>query len=126
MFNSKNKHMFNYKIVLFVFASIILVSCKKTWMEKKPNKSVDVPTSVKDFQALLDMSSYMNDYHPVLGETSADNYYVSKTMWDALLPFDQSVYVWDNDIYNSLSTDQGNWGNPYRQVLHANIVLDDI
>jgi tetratricopeptide (TPR) repeat protein len=118
--------MLNYKIILFAFAGIILVSCKKTWMEKKPNKSVDVPTSLKDFQALLDNSVIMNDYRPVSGEISADNYYVSKMMYDGLTAFDQSVYVWDNNMYNNKTTDHTNWNYPYRQVFHANIVLDDV
>jgi hypothetical protein len=118
--------MFNYKIILFAFTGIILVSCKKSWMEQKPNKSVDVPTRLKDFQALLDHSAIMNDSRPVIGEISADNYYVSKTMWDALNAFDQSMYVWSNDIYTHTTTDHPNWNYPYRQAFHANIVLDDV
>lgn len=117
--------MFNYKIVLFVFAGIIAVSCKKDWIEKKPNKNVDVPTSVKDFQALLDKSDVMNDQHPLLGEISSDNYYLTNTMWQAWGVDPRNAYTWNKDIYSDVSSDV-NWNYPYRQVFYSNVVLDDI
>jgi hypothetical protein len=118
--------MFNYKIALFVFACFSVVSCKKTWMEEKSNKSLDVPTSVKDFQGLLDHSAFMNDNRPVLGEVSADNYYLTTTMWLASITDSKSKYVWDKEIYNDQLTDNINWNFPYRQVFYSNVVLDDI
>ena len=117
--------MFNYKIILFVFAGIIVVSCKKTWIEEKSNKSLDVPTSVKDFQALLDKSDVMNDQHPLLGEISSDNYYLTNTMWQAWGVDPRSAYTWNKDIYTDVSSDN-NWNYPYRQVFYSNVVLDDI
>ena len=125
MVQPKNTHMFNYKIAFFVFACIIVVSCKKTWMEEKSNKSLDVPTSVKDFQALLDYSVVMNDQHPSLGETSSDNYYLTNTMWQAWSAQPRNVYTWNKDIYSDVSSDI-NWNYPYRQVFYSNVVLDDI
>lgn len=117
--------MLNYKIVLFVFAGAIGVSCKKTWIEEKSNKSVDVPTSVKDFQALLDNSPIMNDQHPALGEISSDNYYLTNTMWQAWGADPRNAYIWNKEIYSEVSSDN-NWNLPYKQVFHSNIVLDDI
>ena len=118
--------MFNYKIILFVFASMILVSCKKTWMEEKSNKSLDVPTTVKEFQALLDYSTYMNDFRPVKGEESADNYYFSNPMWAAYSPYDRSTYIWDKEVYVDITQDPTSWNPAYRQVFYSNVVLDDI
>jgi hypothetical protein len=117
--------MLNYKIVLFVFVVIAGVSCKKDWIEQKPNKALDVPTTVKDFQALMDKSDIMNDLHPVLGETSSDNYYLTNTMYQAWGVEPRNIYVWDKVIHSDVSTDN-NWNNPYRQVFYSNIVLDDI
>lgn len=117
--------MFNYKIILFVFAGAIGVSCKKTWIEEKANKLLDVPTSVKDFQALLDESRTMNDQRPVLGEISSDNYYLTNAMWQALGPDPRNAYTWNKDIYSDQSSDN-NWNLPYKQVFYSNVVLDDI
>jgi hypothetical protein len=110
---------------MFVFAGIIAVSCKKDWIEEKSNKNVDVPTSVKDFQALLDKSDVMNDQHPLLGEISSDNYYLTNTMWQAWGVDPRNAYTWNKDIYSDVSSDI-NWNYPYRQVFYSNVVLDDI
>jgi hypothetical protein len=118
--------MINYKIVLFVFAGIIVISCKKTWMEEKSNKSLDVPNSVKDFQALLDNSSFMNDWRPIAGEASADNFYYSNTMYQGLSAESKNAYVWSKDIYTNVLSDNNNWNYSYRTVFYSNIVLDDI
>jgi starch-binding outer membrane protein, SusD/RagB family len=118
--------MFNYKIVLFVFASMMIISCKKTWMEDKSNKSVDVPTSLKDFQALLDHSVWMNDFHPLIGEESADNYYVNNAIWATYSSFRRNTYVWNKDIYIDKDSDPNNYNFPYRQVFQSNVVLDGI
>jgi tetratricopeptide (TPR) repeat protein len=118
--------MFNYKIILFVLASLVFFSCKKTWMEEKSNKSLDLPTTLKDFQSLLDYSAFMNDGHPVTGEESADNYYITNSMYGAFVPTKRNIYTWNKDIWIEGSVDQASWFNPYRQVLYSNVVLDDI
>jgi starch-binding outer membrane protein, SusD/RagB family len=118
--------MLNYKTLIFLITGILLVACKKDWMEEKPNKSLDVPTTIKDFQAMLDHGIYMNDYRPVLGETSADNYYISEKMWQGYGIDNRSKYIWNKEIYAEQITDFSNWNYPYRQVFHANVVLDDI
>lgn len=116
--------MLNYKILAFLVA-VGFVSCKKGWIEEKPNKNLDVPTSVKDFQALLDNSAVMNDQRPSWGETSSDNYYITNAMWQAWGADHKNVYIWNKDIYNDLSSDN-NWNLPYKQVFYSNVVLDDI
>lgn len=118
--------MFNYKIVLFVFAGMVLVSCKKSWMEEKSDKTVDVPNTVKEFQALLDFASYMNDARPVKGEESADNYYVSNAMWAGYSAYERSFYTWGKDIYVDITKDETSWNPPYKEVFYSNVVLDDI
>jgi starch-binding outer membrane protein, SusD/RagB family len=117
--------MLNYKILAFLVA-VGFVSCKKGWIDQKSNKNLDVPTSVKDFQAILDNSSVMNEPHPLLGETSSDNYYVTNTMWQAWGADHRNAYLWDKDIYSDVSSDNINWNGPYRQVFYSNVVLDDI
>jgi hypothetical protein len=118
--------MFNYKIVLFAFAGMVLVCCKKTWMEEKSNKTVDVPDTVKEFQALLDHTATMNDARPVKGEESADNYYVTNAMWAGYSAYDRSVYTWGKEIYVDQAKDETSWNPPYKQVFNSNVVLDDI
>lgn len=118
--------MLNYKIWLFVFACTIIVSCKKEWIEIKSNKALDIPTSVADFQAILDNSAIMNDVRPSLGEVSADNYYLPVNIWQVWASHNKNASIWTSDIYNIISTDNANWNYSYRQVFYSNIVLDGI
>lgn len=118
--------MHTCKIYLIAFFSVVLFSCKKSWIEDKSNKSLDVPNATTDFQALLDNSLIMNDNHPNMGEVSADNYYVAFNLWQTWPAQYRNAAVWEKDIYNNVVTDNPNWDNVYRQVFYANIVLDGI
>ncbi|HEY8894561.1 MAG TPA: RagB/SusD family nutrient uptake outer membrane protein [Niastella sp.] len=118
--------MINSKIILILIAGVALVSCKKTWMEEKSNKNRDIPTSIKDFQAVLDHTSYMNDYRPALGEVSADNYYVSDKMWPGYSTDNRNKYTWNKEIYTDQVTDNNNWNFVWRGILQANVVLDGV
>ena len=118
--------MRTYNIILYVFASMILFSCKKNWIEVRSNKNLDVPNTTADFQALMDNVGIMNDNHPQMGEVSADNYYISYTTWQTWASLFRNAYVWEKDIYNNTVSDPPNWNNPYRAAFYANIVLDGI
>jgi len=118
--------MLNYKIIWFAFASVVMVSCNKDWIEVRSDKALDVPTSIEDFQAVLDNANIMNDLHPSLGEISADNYYLTDAMWDGWGSINRNAHVWAKDIYSDIVTDIANWNNPYRQVFYANIALEGI
>lgn len=118
--------MLNYKIIVFLVTGVTLISCKKNWMEEKPNKNLDVPTSIKDFQSMLDHTSFMNDYRPALGEVSADNYYVTDKMWLGYNVDTRNKYSWNKEIYTDQVTDNPNWNFVWRGVLQANVVLDGV
>lgn len=119
--------MHTCKIILFVFASVVLFSCKKNWIKDKSNKALDVPNATADFQALMDNSIIMNDGRPAIGEVGADNYYIPNTsVWQTFSTYNQNAAIWEKDIYNSTLTDNVNWNNSYRAVFYANVVLDDI
>jgi starch-binding outer membrane protein, SusD/RagB family len=124
-FNPKYNYMFNYKIVLFVFASLAVLSCKKTWMEEKSDKTLDVPTTVTAYQALLDHTGTMNDGRPPLGEESADNYYITNNMFAGYIPSDRNIYLWEKEIFVDKDFDI-NWNSSYKQAFQTNIVLDGI
>jgi starch-binding outer membrane protein, SusD/RagB family len=118
--------MLNYKIIWFVFASVVILSCKKGWIEVKSDKALDVPTTIEDFQALLDNAVIMNENRPSLGEVSADNYYLTDALWDSWSSINRNAHIWATDIFSDITTDQFNWNISYRQVFYANIALEGI
>lgn len=113
------------KIILFLCAIYLftLSSCKK-YLDAKPDKSLQVPSSVADLQALMDYGNYMNGYNGVsFGEASADNYYLSDDSYNQLSEENRNAYIWNNKNYSNFPND---WAFVYNVVNVSNVVLDNI
>ena len=110
--------------LLMALALLGFTCNKQHFLDKKPSTLLLVPTSLSDFQQLLDYTNVFN-LVPVLGEVSADNYYVSYAAWQAMTPLENRSYTWSKDIYNGQGTQQ-DWNTPYQQVFYANVVLDGL
>ena len=109
--------------ILFAFA-ICLAACQKEFLDKKPNKALLVPTTLTDFQSLLDNLSVMNTV-PGIERIATDDLYTNDDGWQYWSTADQrNSYIWAKDIYEgSPSLD---WSSPYQQIFYANIVLDGL
>jgi len=113
------------QIGVLIALLVLGFSCNKQhFLDKKPSTLLLIPTTLSDFQQLLDYVGVFNIV-PVLGEVSADNYFVSYTAWQAMTPLERSAYVWATDIYNGQGAQQ-DWNMPYQQVFYANVVLDGL
>jgi hypothetical protein len=112
-------------VLLLLTGMGMLLSCSKSsFLDKKPNTDFVIPTTLSDFQALLDNDAVMGQT-PVLGELSADNFYLLDTFWQNLDSKDRNTYIWAPDIFNGLGQ-QDDWNLPYQQVFYANVVLDGL
>jgi len=112
-------------IYYFIFI-LFFCSCKESFLELKPNQSIAVPTSLKDFEALLDNYSDMNTSSAlVLGELSTDDYYLAEADWNQLAnAFERNGYRWEPNIYEG-SQCRG-WNASYLTILYANVVLEGV
>jgi len=118
----------NYRLTAFyaILAGILVMpACsKKEFLDKKPNTQLVVPTTLADFQALLD-NQYVMQETPELGELSADNFYMTYNVWQGLVIKEQNAYLWAQDIYGG----QGqvpDWDIPYQQVFYTNVILEGL
>jgi SusD family. len=119
-FNIKHQHKIG-----FLFATLIICSCNKDWLNEKPNKSLVVPNKVKDFQAILDNSvSVYNVNYPALQEIATDDYYLLDITFEATENLGQHIYQWKSDPYPSEIIPD--WSEAYKRILTSNIVLDGI
>ncbi|HEX8334925.1 MAG TPA: RagB/SusD family nutrient uptake outer membrane protein [Segetibacter sp.] len=106
-------------LILGIFAiSFGSTSCKK-FLDKKSDKTLVVPSTLEDAQALLDFYSLMNNSYPSIGAQSDDDFYLLDTYWAGLGIVNQNNYIWAKDAYNDLE-----WSNMYQVVLHANLALE--
>ncbi|HLZ87175.1 MAG TPA: RagB/SusD family nutrient uptake outer membrane protein [Puia sp.] len=113
-----------FLLVTLVLTGLAVGGCRKAFLSKLPSTDLVVPSTLSDFQALLDNDAVMSGT-PVLGELSADNFYLPYTFWETLDTREQNAYVWAKDIYQG----QGlvdDWDIPYKQVFYANVVLEGL
>jgi starch-binding outer membrane protein, SusD/RagB family len=117
------------KIILAIsFLPIGLAGCKKDWLDEKPQLSLVVPTTISDFQALLDgvdAGASFNIGYSAIDEISSDNYYVTDATWGDRSILEQRLYNWAPEIYDG-DIALGDWENSYKRVFYANVVLEGI
>jgi hypothetical protein len=116
----------SFRIIgLLVVTGVLAGSChKQDFLDKPPSTELVVPSTLNDFQGLLDNDQIMR-FVPALGEISADNYYLSYALWQSAGKRVQNAYTWEVDIFAG----EGNvedWNSPYQQVYYSNVVLDGL
>jgi DNA-directed RNA polymerase subunit F len=120
------------KNILFLILSITLLvsvtGCKKQddFLNVKRNLSDVKPSTLKDFQAILDNNDYMNQQFPSIGFVGTDNIHVADDYLAAIPPVDVAAYLWKKDIYQQISGFSLDWDFPYGVIEHTNIVLDGL
>lgn len=98
-------------------------ACRKDFLDVSPSISLAVPESLADYQSLLDNSQFM-DYNPGYAEISADNYYISYTVFQTANYDFQNCYTWTSNTWAGGSgTDIADWVYPYSAVYTADVVL---
>lgn len=121
------KTTYNLRFGKFVSAAICLclilsmISCKK-YLDAKPDKSLVIPSTLNDFQAILDYTYRMNE-GTSYAEASADNYYLNDDDYNSLTDDVKKAYTWENFSYSNYPND---WARVYDVVYPSNIVLEGI
>jgi starch-binding outer membrane protein, SusD/RagB family len=104
---------------------LCVISCKKDneKLSQLPDQSITKVRSLDDAQAVLDYTPVMQ-VTPALGELSADDFYLSlDTAGIIQKPVEINAYFWQPDIFQG-QTQIADWNTPYKQILHANTVLE--
>lgn len=112
------------KQAFILFLSSLLLgstSCKKNWLDEKPNTALFVPETLEDCQILLDNNSRMNVREPGIGEIGADNYFKLQSDWQTAQEPERNMYIWQPDIYGTQPSAE--WRNEYEKIYYANAVL---
>jgi tetratricopeptide (TPR) repeat protein len=115
------------KTISFLFFIVfILASCKREWLDAKPDKKLVIPTSIKDYQALLDNNisgpAPTNANDCFLDEIGAGDFYVTDAVWAGRSPIERNAYIWAPDIFTE--PDDNEWNYQYSAIFYANIALE--
>lgn len=116
MFLYKNKYF------LLLAGCLILGSCNK-YLDKKADRSLVVPSTLKDLQMLLDRVDAMSERNSPLMEIAADDYYITTADWKALAdPEIRASYIWGAN-----ASFMNSWRMPYQSpIYYCNVVLDQL
>lgn len=117
--------MKNLKTLLFIcLAALAVTGCKKGFLDAKPNKSLLIPTTLADMQALLDNIAVFN-LTPSIGVIADGDFYSTDAAWKTWnLDAERNAYSWNQEIWETF--DPPDWKIPYQQVFYANVVLDGL
>jgi hypothetical protein len=120
--------------LIWVYIFLNFAACKKSdFLNAKPDDSSVVPSTLTDFQAILDNDLYMNGgintgIIPSIGEIGADNYFLPDATYNSasstLQPREKAEYIWKASPYPG--TTITDWNYPYRAIFYCNEVLDGI
>lgn len=99
-------------------------ACNKEWLEAKPDKSLLLPVTVKDYQALLENYSVLSRSFVILGECTTDDTYLPYNTWLSLSEEERNIYVWAKDPYTA--NDVTSWNATWQAVLNSNVALEGI
>ncbi|WP_316753299.1 RagB/SusD family nutrient uptake outer membrane protein [Pedobacter gandavensis] len=125
----RNQNSFHKKLIhilCFVLVLILNQACKKGWLEAKPDKLLTIPTTIQDYQAILDNTDVFNTNYPGLNEVCSDNYFVTLANWQGSgSTLERNNYIWSKDLYGG-DTYNPDWDESYRKILYANLVIEGI
>jgi hypothetical protein len=111
---------------IFIILTLITYSCSDDYLDKKPNKSLVIPSTLEDLQALLDNSAQVMNVVPSLGVLASDDMFTSDAGWQGYaLPTERNTYTWSSDIFAG-EISCGDWNFPYQQIFYANVVLEGL
>ncbi|WP_316748650.1 RagB/SusD family nutrient uptake outer membrane protein [Pedobacter gandavensis] len=114
--------MNKYKLIYILFAlCLIQFSCKK-FLDYKPDKSLTIPSTLGDCQAILDYYSVMNGQGPNYAEAVSDNIYLLNATYKTLTVDLRDTYIWKANA----EVNKGGWAGAYQTILYANQVLETL
>jgi len=104
-----------------VIFGIALTSCKK-FLDERPQSSLRIPSTVSDFQSLLDNFSVMNYQDLSSAEMVAGDFYLTDADWASRTEQERRLYLWETT--NVMSVTSNDWINMYNIVYRANTVIE--
>jgi len=118
------KYSYLYLLPIFIIA---ISGCTKDFLDAKPNTNIVSPTSLDEYQAMLENVDYLNRATPALLQTSSDDYvFTSYGAWQGtIFNAERNSYIWAKDLYEG-QRDVKDWNIGYSSILICNNVLEGL
>lgn len=121
----KLQHNFIQLIWINVIVASLFTGCGKL-LNEPSDKSLAIPSSLEDLQALMDRPDKSITGYTPAGEESADDFYLVDADYQGLsTTWDQRRYTWAaDDIFANVSSGANPWNGGYFSIYASNAVLD--
>ncbi|MBL1410380.1 RagB/SusD family nutrient uptake outer membrane protein [Sphingobacterium faecale] len=116
------------KQLIIFFIVLGCMSCGDQFLDVKPGSDTVVPTTLDDFEQLMNNGVIVYAYPDML-DVLSDDYYIDYSYWQlyqAYNPVIANAHVWADDIFETIESDYQNWEKMYAQVFYANVVLEGV
>jgi starch-binding outer membrane protein, SusD/RagB family len=112
--------------LIFLLPVLVFFSCKKGWLDAKPRLSIVTPSTLQDFQALLDNVNYFNINGINSGEISTTDFILTDAAYNNRpSQKDKDLYIWKGgNIFEG--EDITDWKAHYTAIYYANVVLEGV
>lgn len=114
------------KSILIFFSIILHTSCGIDFLDEKSNANLVVPTTIADYQAVLDRKAIMNQNTSLpLAMTAGEEFEVSREAFDAMAPnyiTYQNAYIWNHAVHDDRESNE--WNYIFQRIMYANLALD--
>jgi len=111
------------KLCSFIVFFLTFSSCKKNFLDEKPNSAIILPTTLDEFQMLMENMT-VHGFTINLPLLSSDE--LEYINYDTYLALRQNVakntYIWNKDIFGG-EINTGDWNNQYTSIFYANNVI---
>jgi starch-binding outer membrane protein, SusD/RagB family len=112
-------------ISLLLLMLVLTSSCTKDFLDKKPDKSQVVPTTIADFDAMLNNSDVMNNMYPSIHIVTGDELFVPDDLYGSITDVTaKNAYVWSRELFNE--NEMNDWSFPYVIVFNSNVILEQL
>jgi tetratricopeptide (TPR) repeat protein len=118
----KRSIIFLYKLFFYLIL-LIIVGCRKEWLDQKTDANLVIPSTIKDFDALIANNTIMNYNNPEAGEIASDGHYALSTSVAGLNDQIYTAYTWSKErTFRGVNS----WINPYNKIFYCNVVLEGL
>ncbi len=114
------------RLILAAVLGCMITGCRwqDEWLDVKRNKNDVMPSTLEDFQAILNYDGTLNQLYPMLAMACTDNMYVPKEVIGSLSEFERNSYTFASNIFGTVS--HVDFSNPYIRISYANIALEGV
>ncbi|MGN6421374.1 MAG: RagB/SusD family nutrient uptake outer membrane protein [Pseudobacter sp.] len=108
-----------------VFLAMAATGCKK-YLDEKSQDLLVIISTLTDCQALMDLTTNVNNKDVNGGDASADNYYLNDADLASLTAPGRNMYTWQPYFVYADNSSLHDWGYAYHIVYLANTVLENL